>query len=407
MSSKTRPLVNHLKIALISHEFPPYLFGGVGSHCYDLAYNLTKAGIDVTVFAGKSKHIKIEEFDSIKVVRLPLFDFPPRPLMFQLRNFNLFSKIINDYDAVHVVDVQSGAVPIYFAKKLRKPIISSFHSVPSIYILKRLFYSSINDLSLGDIGLDFLEYPIRESANIYCLKNSTHAVCCGYFAMNNLKEYLGLDSRKTSVIYNGISINKIDCDFEGNSNVCNESNKILFFGRFYYLKGITLLIKSLELLKKKKIHFTAEIFGAGPLQLKIEKEIVRLDLTDCVKLRGFISDRKELFDEIKTATAVAMPSLLEVGPSISALEAMAFKKPVVAFDTPFSREFIKDMHNGLLAKAFDVEDFANKLAMLLIDNDLSTKLGLNAYEYVTKNHDWKILVEQYIDLYSKQISPKK
>jgi len=101
---------------------------------------------------------------------------------------------------------------------------------------------------------------------------------------------------------------------------------------------------------------------------------------------------------------VALPSLFEVGPSIAALEAMACKKPIVAFDTPFTREFIGSMWDGLLAKPYDVNDFAEKLYLLLTDSKLRNKLGQNAYEYVKQNHNWSTLVKKHIGIYS-MVSP--
>jgi hypothetical protein len=35
----------HLKVAIISHEYPPFFFGGIGSYCYNLASNLARKGI--------------------------------------------------------------------------------------------------------------------------------------------------------------------------------------------------------------------------------------------------------------------------------------------------------------------------------------------------------------------------
>lgn len=386
----------HLKIALISHEFPPFFFGGVGSYCYDLAYNLAKTGIHVTVFAGKSREIEIEKTNLFEVIRLPYFDFPPRPVWFQIKNLRLFSKVLNNYDVIHVVDPQSGVLPIHFAKKLKKPVVTSIHTVPPIYLLKKSVYCPLRNLSGGDIGLTFFEYPLRTFADRFCLVNSTHIIFCGLFALEKMRTYLGLDSQKTSVIYNGINVDEIK---HYSRTRTQEFSKIVFVGRLFYLKGLTYLMRALASLKKDLKHFSVEIFGKGPLQRKIEKQIINLGLNNEVHFRGFLSDRLKLLKEIQEANVVVLPSLLEVGPSIGALEAMACKKPIVAFDRPFTREFIVDMQNGLLARPYNVDDFAKKLYLLLRNARLCAKLGQNAYEYVKENHNWSKLVKKYIELY--------
>ena len=154
------------------------------------------------------------------------------------------------------------------------------------------------------------------------------------------------------------------------------------------------------MLKKDLKQFSVEIFGEGPMQNKIEKLASSLDLNNEVHLRGFLKDRSKLLKEIMKAKVVVLPSLHEVGPSIAALEAMACKKPVLAFDRPFTREFIVSMQNGLLAKPYDVDDFAKKLYLLLTDTELCAKLGQNAHEYVKENHNWSTLVKEYIKIYS-------
>jgi predicted AlkP superfamily pyrophosphatase or phosphodiesterase len=84
-----------------------------------------------------------------------------------------------------------------------------------------------------------------------------------------------------------------------------------------------------------------------------------------------------IFDQFRNRHA-------RVGPFVSALETMACKKPVVLFDLPFAREFMKDMYNGLMAKPMDVEDLSNKIGLLLSDRKLALKLGQNAFQYVKK-----------------------
>jgi 1,4-alpha-glucan branching enzyme len=390
-----------LKVCLISHEFPPFFFGGIGSHCYDLAYNLAKMGIHVTVFAGRSKNLQKEKInDLLEVIRLPYVDFPPRAIWFQIRNLQLFSKKLNSYDIIHVVDPESGVLPIYFAKKLKKPVVTSIHSVPPIHLLKYSFYSPLRDLSIGDIGLVLFEYPLRTFALRSCLVNSKHVVCCGSFALEKTKTYLGLDIQKASVIHNGISFDEIERYSSSSSENIGECPKIVFVGRLFHLKGLTYLMRALALLKKKMKHFDVEIFGKGPLQSKMEKQASRLGLKNEVHFRGFLNDRLRFLKEIKKANVVAIPSLLEVGPSIGALEAMACKKPIVAFDKPFMSEFVVNMQNGLLVKPYDVDDFAKKIYLLLTDAKLCAKLGQNAYNYVKKNHNWSKLIMQYVKLYS-------
>jgi glycosyltransferase involved in cell wall biosynthesis len=390
-----------LKVALISQEFPPFFFGGVGSYCYNLAHNLAKKGIHVTVFTSGLKEIETNEISkNLNVVRLPNFDFPIRPLWFQIRNYKVFPKMLNDYDVIHIGDVQSGILPTVIAKQLKKPIVTSIHSVPPIYTLKDLFHHSFRDLSLGDIGLDFFENPFRTFAMKFCLQNSTHAIFCGSYALEKTKSHLlDIDIKRTTVIYNGINFDEIEqCLSRSDENPIDDS-KIVFVGRLFYLKGIIYLINALEELKKNLKHFSLEIFGTGPLQNKLLKLVSHLGLENEVNFRGFITDHLKLLKEIRSANVVAIPSAHEVGPSIAALEAMACSKPIVAFDKSFTREFIVNMQTGLLVKPYNVSDFAKKLYLLLTNSKLGAELGGKAHKYVREKHNWNTLVNRYIETY--------
>jgi len=109
---------------------------------------------------------------------------------------------------------------------------------------------------------------------------------------------------------------------------------------------------------------------------------------------------KDLIAEIKRSALVVVPSLYEAQPMI-ALEAMACKKPLVAFSYPFAREIIKNGHNGLLAQARDVKNLSEKIRSLLLDKKLRWKLGRNAYDYVRREHNWDIQINKYLKVYRK------
>jgi glycosyltransferase involved in cell wall biosynthesis len=156
-------------------------------------------------------------------------------------------------------------------------------------------------------------------------------------------------------------------------------------------------LEAFEILKRDFKDLDLEIFGKGPEEPRIRRFISNMGLEDSAHLQGHISHRS-LIAEIKKSDIVVFPSLYEAQPMF-ALEAMACKKPLVAFDLPFAREIIANGHNGLLAKAHDAEDLANKIRTVLCDGKLRVKLGQNAYEYVKREHNWSTQVEKYLNIY--------
>ena len=317
-------------------------------------------------------------------------------MWFQIQNFKILSKLLNGYTVLHAVNPQASAFCVHLKKIWGKPFVTTIHETFSSD-LKAFSSAPLSEWAIGDFGLHVVEYPLNEIIARYCLQNSDRIIACGRTTASELKAYRGLNPEKISVIYNGINFDKINSIGNKSDNTRNDFS-IVFYGRLVWRKGIFPLIRSIGMLERNFPNLKLKIFGTGPLENKTRTLISELGLENKVSLFGHIP-YSELISEIRRATVVALPSLYEVGPFISALEAMACKKPVVTFDLPFAREFIEDMENGLLAKAGDVKDLSEKIAILLSDGRLRKKIGDNAYEYVKKNHDWNTLVDRYIDLY--------
>jgi glycosyltransferase involved in cell wall biosynthesis len=138
---------------------------------------------------------------------------------------------------------------------------------------------------------------------------------------------------------------------------------------------------------------------------EIERFIASRQLKDKVHFGGFLPHR-ELIKEVKKADLVIFPSLYESQPMF-VLEAMACKKPVVAFDLPYAREMILNGKNGLLAKANDQEDLCDKTASALCDKNLRMSLGQNGYDYVKRNHDWDVQAGKYFKVYEELVADGK
>jgi len=387
------------KVALLSEEFPPFLFGGIGAVTWDLACNLSKRKIHTTVFCGASNKIAIEKpNDYLEIVRLPCLDLPPRFLWFQVQNFLNILKQRRDYGIIHSVSHQMAFLSVYLKRKLKIPLITSYHGVP-FYDLRAFANSPANSWTIGDFGYSFLEFPLNDALVKVGLRNSDKIITCSKTTLNELSTlYRNIDLGKSLVIPNGIDFGKIQDiknRFKKKENVTTTS--VIFAGRLYYYKGITYLLQAFENLIPNHPNLRLNMFGAGPMKEKIQALILSRGLKDRIFLHGQV-DRNQLMEEILAADVAVFPSLREAQP-VSVLEAMALEKPVVVFDFPFTREIVKDQYSGFLARPRDSKDLAVKIGTLLSDKRLRDRMGQNAYEYVKQHHNWEVLSNKYIDLY--------
>ena len=388
--------VDSFKVALISEEYPPYMFGGIGSACHDYANALSKKGVQTTVFCAKAQTPSREQANSnLEIIRLPCLELPPRFVWFQIQNLKFFTNAFKDYSVLHVFNPQAGATTAFLKRKLKKPLITSIHGL-HLTSLKLSLCSPRVNWTPKDIGFQLAGYPVQFLAHDICLRNSDQVAVCNHSTVTQLRQMFSyLEPEKISVIYNGLNFEDIKPAENGNDGA------IVYCGRLYWAKGVTFFVHALSNLRRSHPDFQAKIFGDGPLREKTRSLISNLGLSENVSIEGFIP-RKQLFGEISKASMVVLPSLYEAQP-VAVLEAMACRKPVVAFDLPFAAEIIKPGVNGFLAKPGNVKDLADKMSMLLEDANLRARLGANGYAYVKQNHSWDVLVEKYLDLYSRII----
>jgi len=126
------------------------------------------------------------------------------------------------------------------------------------------------------------------------------------------------------------------------------------------------------------------LVGDGGLREKINKLIFKFNLQKQVILTGWRRD----IPRILRATDVFVLTSLWEGLPISALEAMASSRPVIATDTGGIREVIIGGETGFLVRPQDVQGMAEKLLMLLREEKLRKTIGQNARRAL--NSDFRI-----------------
>jgi glycosyltransferase involved in cell wall biosynthesis len=128
--------------------------------------------------------------------------------------------------------------------------------------------------------------------------------------------------------------------------------------------GEKLLVVS-ELVAHKRVHVALEaahrakapirVVGSGPEYQPLREAYPEAEFL------GRASD-EELVDLYATARAVIVPGVEEFG--ITAVEAQAAGRPVIAADAGGALETVLDGHTGLLARADDPDSFAHAIAAL-------------------------------------------
>jgi len=381
-----------MKVALISHEG-----GGISSVSAGLAQSLSKKKIDTTIFTGTHLYPyqtrKLNDY--LDITYLPTPNFPPRHIWFQALHFTKLLNRFKDYSIIHGMSPNASFAFSFFKKRLAKPFVATIHDDQRAN-LRNFVNQPASSWTLADVGFFVLEFPIYDLPAGQILTASDHITFCSNSILNQIETYRALDYNKVSVIYNGINFEEIESEKDQSADYENHIS-IIWAGRLYWSKGIMFLLEAFKRAKKENRNLNLRIFGTGPLAQKVEKFIMNSGLSDSASFMGYVT-HKRLIAEIKRSHMVVFPSLAEAQPMF-VLEAMACKKPVLAFDLPFAREIVTNMDNGLLAKKGDIEDLTRKICLLASDESLRRKLGEAAYNHVKKSHNWDIQAEKYLAVY--------
>jgi len=151
---------------------------------------------------------------------------------------------------------------------------------------------------------------------------------------------------------------------------------ILNVARLDREKAHNVLLKACVCLKNLKVPFECNIIGDGPERRNLLRLIESLGLDSHVHLLG-AKTNAEVVPHYQEASVFVMPSLLEAL-GVAAMEAMACGVPVVASRVGGVPELVEDGGTGFLVEVGDHQEFAAKIALLLENTELRTKMGREA-----------------------------
>lgn len=157
--------------------------------------------------------------------------------------------------------------------------------------------------------------------------------------------------------------------------------RIISIGRFDYEKGNDLLLQVWKKVEKQMPDWQLDIYGNGnrePYLLQMRQ--LEIDSSRC-HLYGPINDVKK---EYLNSSVFVLPSRYE-GFGLVLIEAMGCGVPVVSFDCENGpRSIITNGADGFLIPTFDIDAFADKLLLLMRDENLRRQMGEKAQKSAAK-----------------------
>ena len=171
----------------------------------------------------------------------------------------------------------------------------------------------------------------------------------------------------------------------------------VFVGRLAEQKGVADLLAALDLLQHVRPDLRTIIIGDGPLRARLEATAAAFCLTAPRRV-VFLGHRSDVPRLLAAADLLVLPSLYEGMPNV-VLEAMRFRKPVVATAAPGTTEVVVPDVTGLLVPRQNPPALAQAIRRVVADPALARSLGEAGRARVEVEFGVAPMVARFAELY--------
>ena len=174
---------------------------------------------------------------------------------------------------------------------------------------------------------------------------------------------------------------------------------LLFAGRLYPQKRVMDLLKAVDILQHVRPNVRTVIAGDGPLRKELEAYADAVELLKYKRVL-FLGHRDDVPRLLAACDAMVLPSSFEGLPNI-VLEAMRFRKPVIATAAPGTTEVVVPEATGLLVPVGDSTNLARALLRIVDDPDLAWRLGEAGRTRVETEFRADSMIDRFASLYER------
>jgi len=178
----------------------------------------------------------------------------------------------------------------------------------------------------------------------------------------------------------------------------NDPPLIICVTRFTAQKRNDVLLKALDLLRRREVRFHARLIGeGGDLKPQIQRQISASGLGAMVELVGSM-DQRALADVYRRADVVVLPAVDE-GFGMVLVEAQLCGCAVVGVTSGGITDIISPEASGLLARPDDPESLAEVLARVLADHELRERLTGGGLAWAREKFSSAAIVDRFLTWY--------
>jgi len=255
-----------------------------------------------------------------------------------------------------------------------------------------------------------LRYRLTREMETRAVQQANQVVTiCGGLRGDLIARGIPLD--KIGVVPNAVDIEQFSLGGEADPALkarlgLADCRVIGFIGSYYAYEGLDLLIQALPLILKQVPDVKLLLVGGGPQEANLKAQAAALNLADKVVFVGRVP-HAEVNRYYDLVDLLAYPRhamrLTDLVTPLKPLEAMAQGRLLIASDVGGHQELIEDGHTGVLFRAGDVDDLADKALAALNLPDGGVMLRANGRRFVEDERNWPRSIANYQDIYARAL----
>jgi len=375
-----------MNIVFLSHEYPIWAPGGVGTFLQTFGRNLVRHGHKVTVLgAGKEDQLIELEDEGVRLIRLPRNKSKLPNFIHNARWLNKKLLELNEEEKIDIIEGAELSLALLSRKQKAKKVI-------------RLHGGHHFFAEAEKRGVNWRKGLLEKRS----FKKADGFIAVSNYVKDHTAKYLNYHGKPIEVINY-----PIDTSLSAKGLAVN-SKMILFAGTVCEKKGIRQLIESMSYVHKLFPEMKLEVFGRdwffpdGKSYIEWLDESCDPKTLESVTFHGSIS-RGQLNDRYEEAAICVFPSHMETQGLVS-LEALLLEKPVVFSKYGPGPETIEHGVTGLLCDVYDPTDIADNIIRFLQNPKAGADMGSLGNKVVREKYDQDRILKKNIDFYQRLIS---
>ncbi len=390
-----------MRVLMVSWEYPPLLYGGLGRHVQGLSEALAADGHDVVVISQAYPGVPDDERTArdVRVLRVHAparrDDFARWVARLNRAQARAGRRMLRRWrpQVVHAHDWVAAAAGTAIARAAGVPLVATVHAT---------------EAGLWNGWLTTALSRKRHDMEAWLVREAARTIVCSAAMRDEVSAALGVPADELVQVHNAVdpaawrTTRRQRAEVRETAGVPADAPLLVLAGRIEWEKGSDVAIRALPHIRRAHPGTHLVLAGSGS-QLPALTDLARRQrVARSVHFTGHL-DQPAVAALLATADVALVPSSYEPF-GLVALEAAAAGTPVVAGTTGGLPEIIRHGENGMLVPPRDPRALAAAVTTLLAEPEYRAALVRSAQRIIEARFVWSITARETEKVYDEAVA---